>query len=174
MKILFVMELRLNAGSIQAVSSYIRTGYELGHDFAVYGTKINGFASIRFSTDVVSFDYIIFIFESNLYWLKKLPLAHILAEAPRNRRFILDADGMYNPIICIDGYDCNHENERNQKEWIDYYDSIADKIIQPVIVPSQNPNVVSIPFYGYDLQNRYNNQTGTTSATISGIGRATI
>ena len=159
MKILFVMELRLNAGSIQAVSSYISTGHDLGYDFAVYGTKINGFESIKFATDVDSFDHIIFIFESNLYWIKKLPLAHILSEAPRNRRVILDADGMYNPIICINGYDCNHENEKNQKEWIDYYDSITDKIIQPAIVPSQNPNVVSIPFYGYDPQNRYKNNT---------------
>ena len=49
MKILFVMELRLNAGSIQAVSSYIRTGHDLGYDFAVYGTKINGFESIKFA-----------------------------------------------------------------------------------------------------------------------------
>ena len=37
MKILFVTDRRVNAGSIQAVAGYVRAGDELGHTVAVYG-----------------------------------------------------------------------------------------------------------------------------------------
>ena len=39
MKILFVMDRRVDRGSIQAVANYVRAGDELGHAIALYGRE---------------------------------------------------------------------------------------------------------------------------------------
>src|SRR5215471_11055486 len=107
MKILFVTDRRVNAGSIQAVAGYVHAGDELGHTVAV------------------------FLFESKLRWLSGLQLASLLAAVPRRRRAVLDADGMYNRVTCVDGYDHNHAGEAERSEWLAYYGHLADKIMQP-------------------------------------------
>src|SRR5262249_15879810 len=108
MKILFVTDRRVDAGSIQAVRAPAPAGAELGPTPAVYGHGAPNFPGVRFSTDVGAFDRMVFIFESKLRWLSGLQLAHVLSGVPRRRRAILDADGMYNPRIAVDGYDRNH------------------------------------------------------------------
>lgn len=150
MKILFVMETRVEAGSIQAVANYVRAGDQLGHTIAVYGCHNPNFPHVRFSTAVSEFDYVVLIFESNLYWPKRLQLAHILSNVPRERRVILDADGMYNPCLVIDDYDRNHWKEEEQSEWFAHYQGLAEKILQPTLEPSQDPQVIAVPFYGYN------------------------
>lgn len=150
MNILFVMEPRINAGSIQAIGSYTKIARKLGHKVAVYGNKLPGFNNIFFTKDINLYDYAIFIFESNLYWINKLKITKILSTFDKSKRIILDADGMYNRPICIDGYDCNHSNDSTYNEWKDYYHSITDYVIQPSIIKSRKNNVFSIPFYGYE------------------------
>jgi hypothetical protein len=149
MKILFVMDRRVNAGSIQAISSYTRAGNELGYTIAMYGPDDPQFPNIRFSTNVHAFDYVVFIFESKLHWMSGMQLAHILASVPRERRAILDADGMYNQAIHLDGYDRNHAHDRERSEWLTLYDQLADKILQPTYAPRE-ARVIPLPFYGYD------------------------
>src|SRR5712691_3292468 len=127
MKILFVMDKRVNAGSIQAVANYMRAGDELGYSFALYGHLDPNFPCVRFSTDLSSFDYVVFIIESSLSWLSGLRLPRILASVPRRQRAILDADGMYNRVISIDGYDRNHATERDRLPWLTGYNLLADK-----------------------------------------------
>src|SRR5258707_1944062 len=64
------------------------------------------------------------------------------------RRAVLDADGMYNRVTCVDGYDRNHARESERAEWLDYYRHLADKVMQPTFVPVE-PGVLALPFYGY-------------------------
>src|SRR2546426_1134786 len=149
MKILFVMEKRVNAGSIQRVATYMRAGDDLGHWIAFYGRKDRTFPRLRFSTEASAFDYVVFIIESRLQWMSGLRLPRILSRVPRGRRAILDADGMYNPTIAVEGYDRNHANERDRLAWLTTFDYLADKILQPTPVPCQ-PGVIALAFYGYD------------------------
>jgi hypothetical protein len=95
MKIMFVMEPRYNAGSIQAVANYIRAADKSCHMVAIYGQPRSDCPQLRFSTDVSAFDYLLFIFESNLHWPKRLQFTRILSDVPRQRRITFDADEMY-------------------------------------------------------------------------------
>jgi hypothetical protein len=149
MKILFVMEKRVDAGSIHAVTNYVRAGDVLGHTFALYGREESNFPRIRFSTEVNNFDYVLFIIESRLQWMNCLRLAPILSRVPRRYRAILDADGMYNQRITVDGYDHNHLNEQTRRGWLTTFDYLADKILQPTLEPRE-PGVMPLLFYGYD------------------------
>lgn len=149
MKILFVTDRRVDAGSIQAVAGYVRAGDALGHTIAVFGQPDPRFPGVRTSTDVRAFDYAVFLFESKLHWLSGLQLAHLLAGVPRQRRAILDADGMANRVTGVNGYDRNHASERERSEWRLYFDRLADKIMQPTVAPAE-PGVLGLPFYGYE------------------------
>lgn len=149
MNILFTMERRVNAGSIQALSNYTRVSKKLGHTIAIYGPPDPRFPEIEFSIDAGAFDYVVFIFESKLNWPSGLQLAQLLTTVPRSRRVILDADGMFNQIVSLDGYDRNHANERDRQQWLAAYAALADRIVQPTLKP-RDPRVQSLLFYGYD------------------------
>lgn len=149
MKILFVADRRVDAGSVQALANYSRAGDKLGHTLAVYGGPDPRFGDLHFSIDVEGFDYLVFVFESKLRWMSGLLLARILAGVPRERRAILDADGMYNRAVVLDGYDHNHASERDRAEWLSYYGELAERIFQPTLAP-QEPGVEPLLFYGYD------------------------
>src|SRR5262245_63986156 len=135
MKILFVTDRRVNAGSIQAMAGYVRAGDELGHTVAVYGPPDSCYPGVRASVDARAFDFTVFLFESKLRWLSGLQLANLLAAVPRRRRAVLDADGMYNRVTYVDGYDRNHAGEHERAEWLEYYGSLADKVMQPTFAP---------------------------------------
>src|SRR5262245_27177039 len=107
MKILLAMDRRVDRGSIQAAANYGRAGDDLGHVIALYGHANPAFPDLRFSTDLRAFDYVVFLVESWRHWMSGLRMPRLLGEVPRQRRAILDADGMYNPIICVDDYDRN-------------------------------------------------------------------
>ncbi len=149
MKILFVMDTRVDAGSIQAVTNYIRAGDVLGHTLALYGRGDARFPQVRFSTDLKNFDYVLFIVESKLQWMNCLRLAPILYNVPRRRRAILDADGMYNQQITVDNYDQNHPSDKERWAWLTTFDYLADKILQPTLKPRE-ARVIPLLFYGYD------------------------
>ncbi len=169
MKILFVTDRRVNAGSIQAVAGYVRAGDELGHTIAVYGPSDPRFPGVRASTNVRAFDYVVFLFESKLRWLSGLQLANLLAGVPRQRRAILDADGMYNRLTCVEGYDHNHAGERERAEWLAYYERLADKIMQPTFA-SLETGVVPLPFYGYDPAARIRDASGRKQFDVIHVG----
>jgi hypothetical protein len=71
-----------------------------------------------------------------------------IAEAfPRNRRVVIDCDGMYNDVIQVDG-DYNHTDHAASRARIDLCDSLADKIFQPTYHPLRS-NVRSFLFHAY-------------------------
>jgi hypothetical protein len=143
------MDRRPAAGSIQAVGNYVRAGDELGHRFALYGREDARFPGVRFSTDVASFDRVLFIVESSLTWLTALRVPRILSLVERERRAILDADGMYNSVVAVGGYDRNHASEGDSARWLAQLDEIADIILQPRLDRGA-PGVAPLPFYGYE------------------------
>ena len=149
MNILFVMDKRANAGSIQAVASYIRVGDECGHAVALYGQPDPRYPGIRWSTDLSLFDNVVFICEFSIGWMSRLRMCPFLSRVPRRKRAVLDADGMYNPVLSIDGYDRNHRDEDDRASWVAHCDALADKILQPTREPLQS-TVQPLLFYGYD------------------------
>jgi len=149
MKILFMLDRRANAGSIQAVASYVRAGDKLGHTIAVYGHPDPKYPGIRWSTELGSFDRVVFICEFGIGWMSALRMSQILTQVPRKKRAILDADGMYNPVVCVDMYDRNHADEHDRACWVARCDALADKIFQPTLEPL-HAVVLPLPFYGYD------------------------
>jgi hypothetical protein len=149
MKILFIMDKRANAGSIQAVASYVRAGNNMGHTIALYGEPDPKYPQVRWSTDLNAFDHVVFICEYGIGWMSGLRMSRILTELPRHRRTILDADGMYNPVTCVEGYDRNHSDEDHRSRWVGQCDAIADKILQPTLAPLHD-RVLPLHFYGYD------------------------
>jgi len=153
MKVLFVMDRRNDAGSIQAVANYIRAGEELGHTLAVYGREEAGFPGVRFSLEAGAFDYAVFVFESKLRWMSGVQLAPVLSAIPRIRRAVLDADGMYNQRITLDDYDRNHASEQDRREWVAHCDRLAERILQPTLSPRE-ARVRPLLFYGYDPDSR--------------------
>jgi hypothetical protein len=56
---------------------------------------------------------------------------------------------MYNPVIVLEGHDRNHASERDRQRWMDAYEAIADRIVQPTLRPRQ-ARVRSLLFYGYN------------------------
>jgi Glycosyl transferases group 1 len=149
MKILFMIDRRANAGSIQAVASYVRAGDELGHTIAVHGHSDPKYPGIRWSTEFDSFDHVVFICEFGIGWMSALRMSRVLTQVPRKKRAILDADGMYNPVLSVDMYDRNHADEHARARWVGHCDSLADKIFQPTLEPL-HAAVLPLPFYGYD------------------------
>jgi len=149
MKILFVMEKRASAGSIQAIANYARTGHDLGLTIAVYGEADPSFPALGFSADVEAFDYVVFVIEARRAWMSGLRMARILSKVPRWRRAIVDTDGVYNKLIRLDGYDRNYATEHERLAWLEMFHQLADKILQPTWHPLE-PGVIGLPFFGYD------------------------
>jgi hypothetical protein len=150
LRILFVTEKRVNAGSIQAVANYIAAGDRLGHTVAVYGSPDPAFPSIRFSIDADRFDFVVFILESKLDWLSGLRVARILSAVPRERRAVLDADGLYNDWIVIEDYDRNHGGTAGRDRWREACERLGSRIFQPTLAP-RDPRVKPLLFYGSAL-----------------------
>lgn len=149
------MDTRVDRGSIQAAACYVRAGDELGHTIAIYGSASPDFPRLRFSSDVAAFDQVIFIVEGHRKWMSALRIPPILAAVPRERRAVLDTDGMYNRPIVIDGYDFNFVGEDDRGGWLGHYGLLADRIFQPTCEPCE-PGVRALPFYGYDPEAQVN------------------
>jgi hypothetical protein len=148
-RILFVTDRRANAGSIQAIASYVRAGDRLGYIMALYGHPDPNYPGVRCSTELAGFDYVLFVCEYGIGWMSGLRMAKVFSEVPRERRAVLDADGMYNMIVSVDGYDRNHANEHDRFQWMRRCDAVADKILQPTLTPL-DPFITAFPFYGFD------------------------
>jgi hypothetical protein len=148
--ILFVMKHRANAGNTHAVANYIRVAPKFGHQVAMYGDPLDYLPEIEFSRDVGAFDRVAFLFESEIYRLNRLSEAAILGAIPKRDRLIFDMDGMYNPVIQVDDYDFNHASAEEQLRWKEYYETLSDRILKPMLARPHAPNVGAMLFYGYD------------------------
>lgn len=154
-----------NGGSAQAILQYARAAKPLGHEVVMYAPEEAG-SRFECSLDVESADAVIFMLEWNLYQFpggdkKKgivyrdglmgighLNVAKLFSRVPRNRRVILDCDGMYNDAFQVDG-DYNHADDEASRRRTELCDSISDKIFQPTYQPLR-PNVRPFLFYAYD------------------------
>lgn len=150
MNVLFVMKTRGNAGSAHAIANYMSLAPARGHSVAIYGTPIWYVPELRFSTDVRSFDRVVYLFESEIFRIKRLQDAVFLDRFPRQHRLIVDADGLYNSRVCIADYDFNHASEDLRGRWMDYIDALSDRITQPTFAPTGNGRVGSLPFYAFN------------------------
>src|SRR5438105_13054135 len=169
MNILFMMNKRANAGSIQAVACYVRAADELGHNVALFGRPDSKYPGIRWSTELGAFDRVVLIVEDRISWLTGLPLVRLLSEVPRERRAILDTDGMYNPVLSVDMYDHNHADENGRACWVGRCAALADKILQPSLEPLEAA-VLPVPFSGYDPSLRVAPGAGGQRFVIMPVG----
>lgn len=150
MKILFVMKYSPDKGSTHALANYTRIGARYGHTVALYGPPLSHTTEVRFSTDAQAFDRVVFLFESDLYRVRRLHEATLLGAFPRRHRVVLDADGMFNPLVVVDGYDRNYQNEAERAEWLRLFDALADRIFQPTLRPPTDGRAAALPFYAFD------------------------
>lgn len=153
MNILFVMKHRGNAGNTHAIADYMRVARKFGHRVALFGYPVPWLPELEFSLDVSAFDKVVYLFESEIYRVARLHEVALLGRFSRPDRMILDMDGMYNPLIELDGYDRNHDAEPQRREWINYFDTLADRVMKPVLsLPQSDGHIGALAFYGYDAE----------------------
>ena len=150
MNVLFVMKHRGNAGSTHPIAACMRLGAERGHRVAIHGEPVFWLPGLDLTKDVGAFDRVVFLYESEIWRSARLDEAALFATIPRQHRVLFDMDGMYNPLIRIDGYDRNHSSEEERREWFAHFDAIGDRVLKPTLTPWNDPKQVSVPFYGYD------------------------
>ena len=148
MRILFVIDKRMNAGSIRAAASYVSAADRMGHTIALYGSPDPSLPKVRFSIDTDRFDFVVFILESQLSWLSGLRVARILKAVPHQRRVVLDADGLYNDLVSVAGYDRNHSSIAARDRWREACERLGSRIFQPTLTPL-DPRIKPLLFYGY-------------------------
>ena len=148
MRILFVIDKRMNAGSIRAVASYVSAADRTGHTVAVYGSPDSSLPKVRFSMDAHQFDFVVFLLESQLSWLSGLRVARILKAVPYERRVVLDADGLYNDVVSLGDYDRNHSGIAERNRWRETCERLGSRIFQPTLAPL-DPRTKPLLFYGY-------------------------
>lgn len=148
MRVLFATDARVDAGSIQAIAAYVRAGKALGHDFELWGKEDKSFVGIPWAQDPTWFHHVVFIYESKLRWLPPIDQVRLMPRVPKSQRAIIDADGMYNDRIVVDGYDRTHWKPDEQAEWVAHMDALASRIFQPNPKPMRS-KVRPLAFYGH-------------------------
>jgi hypothetical protein len=149
MRLMFVYYAFEDQGSGLVIQGYTEAARALGHEVVVYG-RPHPKIPLNYSLDVGAADAAIFIFEwtTQLRYEDHLDLLRLVGEVPRERRVILDGDGNYNDVICVEG-DYNHPDAESGRRWIEVCDSLSDKICQPTLHPLR-PNVRPFLFYAYN------------------------
>jgi len=149
MRLMFVYWKIEDAGSAQDIQHYCRAAKRLGHEMALYAPD-GSVSRFPCSLDVESADAVIFPLEWNIYLHNNEPLdiEGPMRKVPRERRVVIDCDGMYNDVIRVGG-DYNHPDEAGSRARTELYDSISDKIFQPTLHPLR-PNVRPFLFHGYN------------------------
>lgn len=149
MKIVFVYWGYENAGSMLDLRGYTRAAKAMGHEVLVYGPSEWAFA-LDYSKDLSNADALVFVVEwtTALQFGDNVDWVRLLDAVPRNRRVVIDCDGHYNEPIWFMG-DYNHRSMEQSAEWIDFCDSLSDKIFQPTYHPRRK-NVRPFLFHIYD------------------------
>lgn len=148
MKLVFVYWGYENAGRMLDLRGYARAAEAMGHQVTIYGPP-NPQAP-NYSQDLSGADAVVFVVEwtTQLQFGDRLDWARLLTAVPRSRRVVIDCDGAYNDPILFFG-DYNHRTEESSRQWIDFCDSLSDKICQPALRP-RRPNVRPFLFHIYD------------------------
>jgi hypothetical protein len=151
MKMLFVSRLDRAARAVRAITQYVALAKRKGHEAAVFGEPRADFPSVPHSRDIGRYDFVIFVVY-DAWDFPDLPhLARLLDAVPRERRVIIDCIGSYNETVKVE-HDANHMEKLNGHqawEWIDGFEAVADKILQPTLTPLRK-DVVPFLFFGYD------------------------
>jgi hypothetical protein len=149
MKLVFVYWGFENAGSMLDLKGYARAAEATGHQVTVYGPPGHVYA-LDYSRDLAGADAVVFVVEwtTQLQFGDRLDWVRILSAVPRNRRVVIDCDGAYNDPITFRG-DYNHKTPESSRAWIDFCDSLSDKICQPTPTPLR-ANVRPFLFHIYD------------------------
>jgi hypothetical protein len=165
MRLMFVYWQPENAGSAQDILRYSEVAKKLGHEVVLYAPEEAG-TRYHCSLDIESADAVIFVFEWNLYLhpggdkkkgrppktglmgIGHLNVVKLLSRVPRERRVVIDCDGMYNDAIHVGG-DYNHPDAAASRRRIELCDGLADKIYQPTLHPLRG-NVRPFLFHAYD------------------------
>lgn len=149
MKLVFVYWGFENAGSMLDLKGYARAAVAAGHQVTIYGPPGHVYA-LDYSKDLAGADAVVFVVEwtTQLQFGDRLDWVRLLSAVPRNRRVVIDCDGAYNDPISFRG-DYNHKTPESSRAWIDFCDSLTDKICQPTPTPLR-PNVRPFLFHIYD------------------------
>lgn len=149
MRLMFVYWKLDDAGSAQDIQHYCQVAERLGHEMALYAPP-GALSKFPCSLDIESADAAIFPLEWNIYLHNNEPLdlETPMRKVPRNRRVVIDCDGMYGGVTRVDG-DFNHYDEAGSRSRDELYESISDKIFQPTYHPVR-PNVGTFFFHGYN------------------------
>jgi hypothetical protein len=149
MKLVFVYYAYENQGSELDLQGYARAARAAGHEATVYGEP-NARIPLNYSTDLSGADAVVFVLEwtTELQNGDRVDWTRLLSAVPRHRRVVIDCDGRYNNAISVHG-DYNHRNAAESRSWIEFCDSLADKICQPTPRPLRR-NVRPFLFHVYD------------------------
>jgi hypothetical protein len=151
MKILFVTKLDQYARAVRPVTKYIAAAKSLGHEMAVFGENSSEPPVVPYSLDVKSFDFAVFVIYNTSDFPDLPYLARLLDGMPKERRVIVDCVGRYNDTIRVE-HDFNHLEKLDGHqgwEWIEGFQAISDKILQPTLKPLR-PDVRPFLFHGFD------------------------
>jgi hypothetical protein len=148
MRLMFVYWKVEDAGSAQDIYNYSQAAKRLGHEVALYAPE-GAVSRFNCSLDLASADGVVFPLEWNIYLHNDEPLdlEEPMRKIPRERRVVIDCDGMYNDVIRVEG-DYNHPDEAGSQARTDLYDRISDKIFQPTLHPVRS-NVRPFLFHAY-------------------------
>jgi hypothetical protein len=165
MRLMFVYWRTGDAGSAQTLYGYAKAAEAMGHEVLLYAPEEP--FPVKCSLNLESADAVIFVLEWNMYLhpgelpkntvrparpglmgIGHLNLVRLMNRVPRERRIVIDDDGMYNPITSVEG-DFNHTSEEACRLRMETYESLSDKIYQPTLHPVL-PNVGSFLFHAYN------------------------
>src|SRR5712691_5482493 len=132
MRLMFVYDMGEDVGSAQTILNYSRTAKALGHEVVVY-RRPSG-SEVVSTLDIECADVIIFVLEwwLDLKYAGHLNFVRLMSKVPRERRVVIDNDGMYSDVIRVDG-DYNHADAAAGRARIELYESISDTILQPAL-----------------------------------------
>jgi hypothetical protein len=165
MRLMFVYWQPENAGSAQDILNYSKAARALGHEVVLYAPAGQP-SRYHCSLDIDAADAVLFVFEWNLFQhpggdkakdrllrsglmgIGHLNVVKLVSRIPRERRVIIDCDGMYNDPICVGG-DYNHLDPTASRLRTELCDSLTDKVFQPTYHPLR-PNVRPFLFHAYD------------------------
>lgn len=151
MKLLLVSELHPTLRAVSTITNYVRVGSVLGHEVSVFGEQSSQVTSVPYSLEVSAFDFAVFVVYTPADFPGLPYLARLLDGMPKDRRVIIDCSGRYNETIRID-HDFNHLEKMDGHqgwEWIEGFQAVSDKILQPTITPLRD-DVRRFLFHGYD------------------------
>ena len=149
MRLMFVYWKLDDAGSVHTIHQLARAARRAGHEIVLCAQPDPTYPT-ECSLDVESADAVVFLLEWNIYLHHNEPLdiEGPMRRCPRERRIVIDNDGMYNDALSVDG-DYNHRGSEDARIRTELYDRISDRIYQPTLQPLR-PRVGTYLFHGYE------------------------